>query len=191
MYTRIFALFATRISNFRSLSLRVRIKTKIKMEFVDNIEIERWLNVEAEIRMILWIFCCVVPPSQWFSSSSPAYQTHWTLRFERRDLKKRFAKRSLKIVTISFPKWCFFCFTCSVVFISVLLVLLQVCCLWKRDFSSMSNCFCKVFRGMPIIATKSIILIIMIILIVKSTLVMLNESLCAVGRKLKPKWICP
>ena len=88
----------------------------------------------------------------------------------------------------------FFCFTCSVVFISVLLVLLQVCCLWKRDFSSMSNCFCKVFRGMPIIATKSImliILIIMIIFIVKSTLVMLNESLCAVGRKLKPKWICP
>ena len=101
--------------------------------------------------------------------------------------EKRFAKRSLKIVTLSFPKWCFFCFTCSVVFISVLLVLLQVCCLWKRDFSS-------VFRGMPIIVTKSIMLImliIMIILIVKSTLVMLNESLCAVGRKLKPKWICP
>ena len=106
--TRIFALFATRISNFRSLSLRVRIKTKIKMEFVDNIEIEIWLNVGTEIRMILWIFLCVVSPSQWFSSSSPAYQTHWTLRFERMDLKKRFAKRSLKILTISFPKWCFF-----------------------------------------------------------------------------------
>ena len=108
--------------------------------------------------------------------------------------EKRFAKRSLEIVAISFPKWCFFCFTCSVVFISVLLVLLQVCCLWKRDFSSLSNFCCKVFRGMPIIATKSImliILIIMIILIVKSTLVMLKESLCAVGKKLKPKWICP
>ena len=98
MYTnmRIFALFATRISNFRSLSSRVRIKTKIKMEFVDNIEIEIWLNVGTEIRMILWIFLCVVSPSQWFSSSSPAYQTHWTSRFERMDLKKRFAKRSFK-----------------------------------------------------------------------------------------------
>ena len=90
--TRIFALFATRISNFKSSSSNVRIKMKIKMEFVDNIKIERWLNVETEIRMILWIFCCVVSPSQWFSSSSPAYQTHWTLRFERMDLKKDLRK---------------------------------------------------------------------------------------------------
>ena len=144
--------------------------------------------------MILWIFLCVVSPSQWFSSSSPAYQTHWTSRFERMDLKKRFAKRSLKIVTISFPKWCFFVsLVVSSSFPSSLSCFRFVAC-EKEIFHLCQTFFAKFFCGMPIIATKSIMLIILIIriiLIVTSTLVMLNESLCAVGRKLKPKWICP
>ena len=144
--TRIFALFATRISNFRSLSSRVRIKTKIKMEFVDNIEIEIWLNVGTEIRMNDLVdisLCCLTFTVVFFFFTS--LPDPLNIKIRTYGSEKKICEKESKNCYNIISEMMFFCFTCSVVFISVLLVLLQVCCLWQKRFFIFVKLFLQSF----------------------------------------------